>query len=165
MAHVKQASVSRESMGPAEAQPALRVLVVGADARYRDRAQTVIGEVAGVSFARVAPTGPDDVWWLVKRERAEVVVLDATDCEAAVTDVIARLAAVAPKLGVVVVCEHLTNAARELHALPKWGWTSELRGAVLRAQRDGSPLTRVRVPRKSDRRDLRGVARAPVSRR
>jgi hypothetical protein len=165
MARMNHGNVSRESMGPAEAQPALRVLVVGADARYRDRAQTVIGAVAGVGFAHVAPTGPDDVWWLVKREQAEVVVLDATDCEAAVTEVIARLAAVAPKLGVVVVCEHLTNAARELHALPKWGWTSELRAAVQRARLDGSPLTRARVPRKGDRRDLRGVARAPLSRR
>jgi hypothetical protein len=162
---MKPVNVSRASPGSAAEARSLRVLVVGADARYRDRAQTVIGEVAGVAFAHVAPTSPDDVWWLVKREKAEVVVLDATDCEAAVADVIARLAALAPKLGVVVVCEHLTNAARELRALPKWGWTSELRSAVQRAKLDGSPLTRVRVPRQADRRDLRGVARGTLSRR
>lgn len=158
-------SLSREPIVPAEQIPAIRALVVSADASYRRRAETVVGEVAAVAFALVAPAVADDVWWLVQHEHANVVVLDATDCEAAVADVIARLSALASELGVVVVCEHLTDAARDLRALPKWGWTSELRGAVQRARLDGSPLSRPRAPWIADRRDLRGVGRGPISRR
>ncbi len=143
----------------------VRVLVIGTDARYRERAQTVIGALGSVSFAVAAPCDPDDVAVLAKRERADVVVLDATECEAAVAVVVATLAANAPRLGVVVVCEHLTNAARELAALPKWGWRSELSAAVQHAHIDGSPLARSRERWSAGRRDLRGVTPAAGSRR
>jgi hypothetical protein len=152
-------------MASAEPVEAIRALVVAADGRYRERAETVIGEVAAVAFAHVAPTAVDDVWWLVQQERANVVVLDATDCEAAVADIVARLSKLAPELGVVVVCEHLTDAARDLEALPKWGWRRELRAAVQHARLDGSPLARPQAPWKADRRDLRGVTRVPINRR
>jgi len=158
-------SVSPQTAAGTDASTGIRALVLSADRRYRNRAVTVIGDVAEVVFAIVAPTAADDVWWLVRREQANVVVLDATGCEAAVADVIARLATVAPRLGLVVVCEHLTQPARELRALPKWGWTSELRAAVERAHVDGNPLARPRTPWQAGRRDLRGVARAPLSRR
>lgn len=157
--------MSTQSMTARQGTGAIRALVVAADGRYRVRAETVIGEVGGVAFALGAPTDPEDVWWLVRHERASVVVLDATGCEAAVQRVIAKLYAVAPRLGVVVVCEHLTDAARDLRALPKWGWTRELRAAVLRAQIEGSPLARPAAPWEAGRRDLRGVPAGPLGRR
>jgi len=151
------ASMSTESM-PSERGDAVRCVVVAADAAYRARAETVLGELDGLVFALAAPTDPDEVWSLARREQAGVVVLDATGCESAVAGVIATLARVAPQLGVVVVCEHQTVASRELHALPKWGWTRELRDAVRRARRDGSPLVRPRALPRAGRREPLGPA-------
>lgn len=164
-ARMNPRSTSPESPAPGAPAQAVGVLVVADDPRYRERAVSVLTEVADVAFALAAPIAADDVWWLAQRARANVVVLDATGCEAAVADVVARLAALAPSLGVVVVCEHLTDAARELHALPKWGWTRDLRAAVQRAHIDGSPLERQRALWRRERRDLRGVAPGQLSRR
>jgi hypothetical protein len=143
----------------------IRALVVGVDEGYRRRAQLVIGELGSVAFALVAPTDAADVAYLARRERADVVVLDATGCEVAVVAVIAALADVMPRIGIVVVCEHMTPAAQRLLALPKWGWRSELRGAIQRAAIDGSPLA-LRPTLKADmRRDLRGLAPGHLARR
>jgi hypothetical protein len=161
-ARMNPASLSLQSMPAPEPAPAIRALVVASDARYRERAQTVIGELGTVSFAIVAPIDPDDMEWLVRHERADVAVLDATDCEADVAQVIVALSAVAPRVGVVVVCEHLTAAARELCALPKWGWTRELRTAVQRAVVEGSPLLRPQRPLRAQRREPRGLAPEPL---
>ena len=152
-------------MPPAELRDAMSVLVIAADERYGERAKAVLGEVASVHVALARPLDPSDVWWLAREQHADVVVLDATGCEAAIARVVEELSTRAPRLGVVVVCEHLTDAARELHALPKWGWTRELRAAVQRAQIDGSPLLRPAAPWRATRRDLRGVSPGPISRR
>jgi NAD(P)-dependent dehydrogenase (short-subunit alcohol dehydrogenase family) len=165
MRDMSRGSLSPQSMAAASVGTTIRVLVIGTDARYRERAHTVIGELGSVVFAVAEPSDPDDVAVLAQRERADVVVLDATDCEAAVAHVVATLAAKAPRLGLVVVCEHLTGAARALNALPKWGWRSELSAAVQHARIDGSPLARSRERWAAERRDLRGVAPAPASRR
>jgi NAD(P)-dependent dehydrogenase (short-subunit alcohol dehydrogenase family) len=157
--------MSPPSTTAASTTTTIRVLVIGTDARYRERAQAVIGELGSVVFAVAEPSDPDDVAVLAHRERADVVVLDATDCEAAVASVVAALSAKAPRLGVVVVCEHLTGAARKLNALPKWGWRSELSAAVQHARIDGSPLSLSRARWHAERRDLRGVAPAPAARR
>ena len=143
----------------------VRVLVVGTDARYRERARSVIGELGSVAFAVAEPSDPVDVSALVQRERADVVVLDATGCEPAVGRVVAALSAKLPRLGIVVVCEHLTEAARDLNALPKWGWRSDLRAAVQVAHTEVSALARSSERWRHDRRDLRGVARPSTSRR
>ena len=143
----------------------VRVLVIGTDARYRERAQTVIGALGSVSFAVAAPCDPDDVAVLAQRERADVVVLDATELRGGRRGRRRDAGGEAPRLGVVVVCEHLTNAARELAALPKWGWRSELSAAVQHAHIDGSPLARSRERWSAGRRDLRGVTPAAGSRR
>lgn len=157
--------MSPQSIAAAGGAAPVRVLVIGTDARYRERAHTVIGALGSVVFAVAKPCDPDDVAVLAQRERADVVVLDATDCEAAVARVVATLAAKAPRLGIVVVCEHLTGAARELDALPKWGWRSELSAAVQHATIDGSPLARSRERWRAGRRDLRGATPVPASRR
>lgn len=143
----------------------IRTLVVTGDARYRERAQGVLGELGEVTFALVQPTDAEDVAWLVRQARPDVVVHDATGCEAVVAAVLAMLAQRSPGVGVVVICEHLTDAARELHALPKWGWTRELRAAVQRARLDGNELASRRKPLPGLRRDLRSAADAAIARR
>lgn len=157
-ARMNPASLSLEPLRGSKRALAMRTLVVGADARYRERAQTILGDLGTVAFAPVAPTDPDDVRWLVRHECADVVVLDATDCEATMARVVVALSAVAPRVGVVVVCEHLMDAARELRALPKWGWTRDLRAAVQRAVLDGSPLVRRKRLLRAQRRERRVVA-------
>ncbi len=157
--------MSPQSMAATDGASVVRVLVIGVDARYRERARAVVGEFGSVAFAVAAPCDPDDVRVLAQRERADVVVLDATACEADVARVVATLHAKVPRLGVVVVCEHLTDAARELNALPKWGWRSDLRAAVQHAHIDGTPLARSSERWRTARRDLRGVAPVSASRR
>jgi len=158
-------SLSPKSMAADASAASIRALVVGADVAYRRRVETVLGEIGSVVFALSAPTDPSDVAYLAQRERPDVVVLDATGCEVAVVAVVAALADVMPRIGVVVVCEHLTPAAQQLGALPKWGWRSELRGAVQRASIDGSPLG-LRPRLEADmRRDLRGLAPGHLLRR
>jgi hypothetical protein len=159
------ASPSLRSMPAREGARPIRTLVVGADAGYRERARTVIGDLGTVVFALVAPLDPDDVQRLVRHQRADVVVLDATDCETGVARVIAALSAVAPRVGVVVVCEHLTAAARELGALPKWGWTRDLRCAAQRAAADGSPLVHPERLSRPQRRQRRTVVSERVDAR
>jgi CheY-like chemotaxis protein len=158
--------MSRQSMAVGDRTSAAQVLVVGTDAHYRERAHAVLGELGSVTFAAVQPADPGTVTELASHEQADVVVLDATGCEAATASVVAALATAAPRLGVVVVCEHLTDAARDLGALPKWGWTRDLRVAVQHAQIDGSPLARRPTDRLlAGRRDLRGVAPRSIARR
>jgi CheY-like chemotaxis protein len=118
----------------------IRTLVLGDDLAYRERALAVIGELGPVSFASLA--GCDDladVLALVAHERPDVVVLDASAGEEAAVRVIGGLAGAAAPVGVVVVCEQSTAAARRLGARPKWGWTQDLRSAVEGAYAHGHP--------------------------
>jgi len=149
----------------AAARSAINALVITPDARFHERTRSVLDEISTVSGAFLSPADPGDVQWLVGEAGADVVVLDATDCEAAVARVVAELAASAPRLGVVIVCEHLTHAARDLDALPKWGWTRALRVAVQQAHIDGSPLAPARQRLRDVRRDLRGVGPSAIARR
>ncbi len=158
-------SLSPKSMADGLPAAPIRALVVGVDDAYRRRAQAVLGELGDIAFALSEPTDAADVTYLAGAERADVVVLDATGCEAAVAAVVSALADAVPRVGVVVVCEHLTPAAQALLALPKWGWRSELRGAVQRAAIDGSPSA-LRPRLMADlRRDLRGPVPGRASRR
>ena len=140
-------------------------LVVAGDGAYRDRADGVLGELGPVTFALALPTDPEDVAWLVRQARPAVVVLDATGCEAEVATVVEALAQRAPRVGVVVVCEHLTPAAQILRALPKWGWKRELRAAVELARLEGNPLLHRRTGPIGPRRDLRNADGARPARR
>ena len=119
----------------------IRTLVLGADPAYRDRVATILGDLGPVSFAVTALWECDelaDVLALVGHERPDVVVLDATDCEAAAERIAGVLAQDVPRVGVVIVCERSTPSARRLGALPKWGWTQDLRSAVERAYAEGT---------------------------
>ena len=118
----------------------IRTLVVSHDLDYKDRALRVVSELGPTAFAIGSLSPPDDVVALVATERADVVVLDATGCEHDVAAVISKLAEPLPRVGIVVVCTHCTAAALELNALPKWGWTQDLRVNVERAYGEGNPL-------------------------
>lgn len=128
----------------------IRTLVISPELAYRDRAWSVLSELGPVAYAVTSLDEPDDIAYLLAQERADVVLLDATGCEAAAGEVVAALAVSAPRTGVVVVCHHCTAAARALQALPKWGWTQDLRAAVELAYREGNPLRP--APRRSLRR-------------
>jgi hypothetical protein len=110
----------------------IRVLVLGTDLAFRERAQAVLSELGSVTFADLSPADEDgdDLLALVGQEAPAVVVLDASGCEAAAGRIIVALAETSAAVGVVVVCEQATPAARKLGALPKWGWTQDLRSAV-----------------------------------
>lgn len=123
----------------------IRSLTLSADLAYRAHLIAVIADLGPVAFADIALAERDDVadvLALVGHEHPDVLLLDATGCEAGVSRIVNALADASAGLGVVVVCEHSTAAARRLGALPKWGWTQDLRSAVERAAGDGRP----RVP-------------------
>jgi hypothetical protein len=141
---------------PSDSDPApiarlhpIRSLVVGGEDSFRAHVLAVIADLGPVSFSSIAMTadgdGATEVVALVRHERPDVVLLDATGRETGVRRVLAALAdgqdgdgdGDGVGVGVVVVCEHSTPAARRLGALPKWGWTQDLRGAVERAFLDG----------------------------
>ena len=132
----------------------IRSLVLASDAAYCERALAVIGDLGPVLLAMTAVHGcgdPADVLVLVRHENADVLVLDATGCEEGVERLIPVLAAELPRVGVVVVCEHSTTAAQRLGALPKWGWTQDLRRAVDRAYDDRGRRMARRRPAASPR--------------
>ncbi|CAN5203576.1 hypothetical protein BH20ACT16_BH20ACT16_07350 [soil metagenome] len=132
-------SAATEPLAPVIRLRPIRITVISTDVAYRERAWTVLSELGRVSFVVSSLVEPDDIAGLLRAEPVDVVVLDATGCETAARKVIATLAEKAPRTGVVVVCHHCTQAARELCALPKWGWTQDLRTGVERAYRHGNP--------------------------
>jgi len=140
-AHRDHGSDGAGSLAPVIRLRPIRTVVVSPDLAYRERAMTVLSELGPIWFAVTALPEPDDVESLLGERQADVVVLDATGCEAAARRVVAALAQSAPRVGIVVVCHHCTEAARELRALPKWGWTQDLRGGVELAYREGNPMS------------------------
>jgi hypothetical protein len=127
----------------------IRSLVLASDIAYCERVLAVVGDLGPVLLAMTAVHGcgdPTDVVALVRHENPDVVVLDATGCEEGVERLVPSLADELPRVGVVVVCEHSTAAAQRIGALPKWGWTQDLRRAVERAYDDRGRRIRRRGP-------------------
>lgn len=128
----------------------IRTLVVSPDLAYHERAITVLGEIGRVLSAVSTLSEPREIAQLALNERADVVLLDATGSESNAREVIAALAQAAPRAGIVTVCQHCTHAAHELGALPKWGWTQDLRAGIELAYHEGNPLSplALRSPRR-----------------
>jgi DNA-binding NarL/FixJ family response regulator len=117
----------------------IRSLVLADDAAYCERVRSILGDLGPVICAATTASAraePADVVALARSENADILLLDATGCEADTERVVAALAESVPRVGVVVVCQHSTAAARRLGALPKWGWTQDLRNAVECAHAD-----------------------------
>jgi DNA-binding NarL/FixJ family response regulator len=126
-------------MSPVVRLHPIRSVVLADDAAYCERVRSILGDLGPVICAATAATEraqPADVVALARSENADILLLDATGCEADAQRVVAALAESVPRVGVVVVCQHSTAAARRLGALPKWGWTQDLRNAVELAHAD-----------------------------
>ena len=117
----------------------VRTLVVARDLAFRQRAVTVLGDLGVVAFAVIALDDPEKVVELIRHERADVVVLDATGCGPAVAGVVYELSRVAPRVGVVLVAASGDRSQR-LPVVDKWGWAEELARAVQQAYHRGNPL-------------------------
>ncbi len=117
----------------------IRTLVVARDLSFRQRVVTVLTDLGVVAFAITSLDRVDDVVALIERERADVVVLDATGCAPAAARLVFELADVSPRVGVVLVADD-GDARHGLRTLPKWGWAVDLSRAVQQAYHHGNPL-------------------------
>ena len=108
----------------------IAVLVAGSDVAFRERALGVLAELGTVGVTNAGPGELDALLAIVRDERPDVVLLDASGHEAEAGRFILTIAETSAPVGVVVVCEQATPGARRLAALPKWGWTQDLRSAV-----------------------------------
>lgn len=109
-----------------------RVLLVAADRRYRTVTATLLSQRG---FAVTSDCGEDDLLELAVRERADVVVIDATTSLTAAACQAARLDALRPRVGVVAVSADSRSGLAALPVLPKWGEFEDLFEAVERAGR------------------------------
>lgn len=117
----------------------IRTLVIARDLAFRQRAVTVLGDLGVVAFV-VAPIEPAGaVVELIRRERADVVMLDATGCAPAVARLVYELYEIAPRVGIVLVGSR-DDRSHRLPTLDKWGWAEELSHAVQQAYHRGNPL-------------------------
>jgi hypothetical protein len=128
-----------ETLAPVIRLHAIRTLVIGRDLAFRQRAVTVFAELGIVAFAVAPLEVPEEVVALIARERADVVVLDATGCAPAIARVVYELSECAPRVGVVLVASR-TDQSPRLPTLDKWGWAEELTRAVQHAYHRGNPL-------------------------
>jgi hypothetical protein len=126
----------------------IRTLVIARDLAFRERSMTVLVELGFVAFAVTSLDEAEAVVALVARQRADVVVLDATGCGTAVDRVVCALYESAPRVGVVVVAGTSDHSFCSLPVVAKWGWAADLSRAVAAAYDHGSPL-------KEDHSDVR----------
>jgi len=127
-----------DSLATVSRLPAIRTLVVARDVAFRRRATAVLGELGWVGFAIAEPDNEHDLVGMVRRMRADVVVLDASTCVPAVAQIVADLTDVLPRVGVVVVSEDDLPAPYDRPAVRKWGWGADLFEAVQVANRDAN---------------------------
>ena len=117
----------------------IRTLVIAHDLAYRQRSMAVLVKLGHVAFALSSLEDRDAVVALVERQRADVVVLDATACAPAIAPAVSALRAAVRHVGVVVVSDHVDRVAHSLPVLAKWGGAAELIHAVQAAHRDANP--------------------------
>jgi DNA-binding NtrC family response regulator len=112
-----------------------RVLIIGNDRRYRAVTATLLSQ-RGYDVSCGA--GDEDVVALAVRERAEIVVIDATPSLTVTAQQAARLGELRPRVGVVVVSSEAEPGLAALPLLPKWGKVDGLLEAIGRASRAGA---------------------------
>jgi DNA-binding response OmpR family regulator len=99
-------------------RPALgRVLLVTSDRRFRALASTLLCQR---NYAVIVSRGDEDVSELAERERADVVLLDATASLTAVARQSARLGSLPTPVGVVAVSGESSGSLQALPVLAKW---------------------------------------------
>jgi hypothetical protein len=118
----------------------VHTLVIAHDLAFRRRASMVLAELGCVSLANVALDAIGKIVILARRQRADVVVLDATGAIASVGPVVSALYDMAPRVGVLVVMDQVHCAVGGLRVIPREGPDANLSAAVTNASRLGSPL-------------------------
>jgi len=103
-----------------------RVLLIGADRRFRSVAATLLERRGYIVTADEHIT---NVVEIAARERVDVVVVDAGALPAVATLEATRLEAVNPRLGFVVVSDSVTQTTAT-PVLPKWGSFDSLMEAI-----------------------------------
>jgi uncharacterized membrane protein (UPF0127 family)/CheY-like chemotaxis protein len=111
---------------PISAAPATRVLLVGADRRFRAVAAALLTR-RGCQVA--VSDGAANVADLARREGSDVVVLDGATSQAFARRQASQLAAADPPIAVVIVGDENTDAA-ESGVIQKWGPFERLSGAI-----------------------------------
>jgi CheY-like chemotaxis protein len=119
-------------------RPPPRVLLVTSDRRFRALASTLLSQRG---YAVIVSRGSEDVSELAERERADVVLLDASPSLTAVARQAARLASLPTPVGVVAVSGESADSLAALPVLAKWSSFDEVLTAVERACRDARGLT------------------------
>lgn len=118
----------------------IRTLVISRDLAFRQRATTVLAELGVVSFVIAGIEARDAALELIRHQRPNVVVLDATGCESLIAGVVLELGKLAPHVGVAIVSAVADDLCVGLPVVPKWGWATDLMRAVQDAYRGGNPL-------------------------
>jgi DNA-binding response OmpR family regulator len=114
-------------------RPAIgRVLLVTSDRRFRALASTLLSQRG---YAVIVSRGDEDVSELAERERADVVLLDATASLTAVARQSARLGLLPTPVGVVAVSGESAGSLEALPVLAKWTSFDEVLTSVERACR------------------------------
>ena len=129
-------SKSGSSPGAVVASPkpsvgATRVLLVGTDRRFRSVAATLLTRRGcAVSLG----DGSDDLGELARREGANVVVLDSGGSLKTAADGAAKIEALNPPVGLVVVGEEDEHGLDSMPVIPKWGSFDVLHTAIENAR-------------------------------
>ena len=108
-----------------------RVLLVATDRRFRAAASALLAQ-RGCSVS--VHDGPGEVRERAARDRAHVVVIDASSSLTAAARTAARLQTLRPAVGVVAVSSDPQEQLMALPLLPKWGSFDALFLAVQRAR-------------------------------
>jgi DNA-binding NtrC family response regulator len=119
---------------PRRADDSTRVLLVARDRRFRTVTSALLAQ-RGCSVS--VDDGSEEVPLRAARDRAEVVVLDATSSLTAAAQTAARLQALQPPVGVVAVSGDPHPRLNALAVLPKWGSFDSLYLAVQGARKRG----------------------------
>jgi hypothetical protein len=119
-------------VGEIRAPGAPRVLVVGADRRFRSVAAALLTQRGVAVTLREQMT---DVAELAERDRAEVVILDAGISLTAAAYEAAQIEKLEPRVGVVVVGDEPESDLSAMPVLAKWGSFDSLFNAVEESRR------------------------------
>lgn len=115
-----------------------RVLLVTTDRRFRALASTLLSQRG---YTVIVSRGSEDVSELAERERADVVLLDATASLTAVARQSARLGSLPTPVGVVAVSGESAGSLEALPVLSKWASFDEVLAAVERTCRQARSVT------------------------
>jgi hypothetical protein len=130
-----EAAIGRtKPSGAALAGSCTRVLVIASDRRFRTVAATLLTQ-RGYAVA-VGGRG-EDITELAVRERADVVIIDASASLTVAAREAARLGALRPRVEVVAVSDGSGHGLAALPVLPKWSSFEEVFEAIDRVRADG----------------------------